>query len=161
TAEFQAQLVRVLRDPADQGTLKELSRLRARKELAEARLAERSIRAPRAGTVTEVRIRENQLLQPGEIILTLADDQQRPQVVALLPGFARPQVRPGMQLRFEPSSFEFAYQSLVIDSVGDEVLGPGEIRRYLGPELADAVPIPGPAVIVTATLPTNHFVSDG
>jgi membrane fusion protein (multidrug efflux system) len=160
-AEFQAQLVRALRDPADQATLKDLSRLRAQKELAEAKLADRSVRAPRAGTVTDIRIRPNQLLSPGEIILTLADDQRRPQVVALLPGYARPQLRPGMTMRFEPTSFEFAYQDVVIDSVGDEVLGPSEIRRYLGPELADALLVAGPSIIVTAMLPTNHFTSDG
>src|SRR5262249_9655383 len=117
TAEFQSQLLRWLRDPSDEAARKDLSRLRAQKELAEARLAERSVRAPHAGTAPELRIRPTQLLSPGEIVLSLADDYTRPEVVAFLPGYARPQVRVGMTLRFEPSKFEFAYQNLTIDTV--------------------------------------------
>jgi membrane fusion protein (multidrug efflux system) len=159
-SEFQASLVQVLRDPSDEVTRRDLARLRAQKEVAQTRLADRSVRAPRAGIVTELRIHPHQRLQPGDIVLTLASDQARPQLVALLPGHARPQLRPGMTMRFAPAGFEFAYQDLVIDSVGDEVLGPAEVRRYLGAELADAVPVSGPSVIVSATLPSLRFTSD-
>jgi membrane fusion protein (multidrug efflux system) len=160
TGEFEAVLLKVLRDPFDEATRKELARTRIQKQLAEARLADRAVRAPHAGTVTEVRIRPGQLLQAGDIILTLVNDQTKPQVVVLLPGHALPEVKVGMPMRFEPSKFEFAYQSLVVESIGTEVLGPSEIRRYLGPELADAVEIQGPSFIVTATLPSMSFMSD-
>jgi membrane fusion protein (multidrug efflux system) len=160
-SEFEVQLIKMLTDPADDAARKELARLRAEKGLAEARLAERSLRAPRAGVVSELRIRPGQLLQQGDLVLTLLDDQTPPSVVAILPGRFRPQLKPGTRLRFEPEGFKFAYQSLVVDAVGDEVLGPSEVRRYIGSELADAIKIDGPSVIITAPLPSDHFTSEG
>jgi RHS repeat-associated protein len=52
--EFELHLVRRLRDPSDEGARQALTALRAEKELAESRLEQRMIRAPRAGTVTDV-----------------------------------------------------------------------------------------------------------
>jgi membrane fusion protein (multidrug efflux system) len=160
-SEFEMQVIKMLDDPADGGARKELARLRAEKRLAEARLAERSLRAPRAGVVSEVRIRPGQLLQPGDLVLTLLDDQTPPSLVAILPGRFRPQLKRGTRLRFEPEGFKYTYQTLVVETVGDQVLGPSEVRRYLGSELADAVKIDGPSVIITAPLPSDHFKSEG
>jgi membrane fusion protein (multidrug efflux system) len=153
--------VRSLSDPSDEEARKSLARLSAEHGLAEARLDDRSLRAPKAGTVSEIRIRPGQLLQPGEIVLTLLDDETPPSVVALLPGQFRPQLRPGGLVRFAPDGYSFSYQSLTIESVGDEILGPSEVRRYLGPELADALKIEGPSVIVTARLPKPSFDAEG
>jgi membrane fusion protein (multidrug efflux system) len=158
--EFEMQLVKTLSDPGDDVARKELARLRAEKGLAEARLEERSLRAPRAGTVSEIRIRPGQLLQAGDLALTLLDEDSPPSLVVVLPGHYRPQLKPGSSLRFEPDGFRFAYQTLTVGSVGEDVLGPAEVRRYLG-ELADAVTIDGPSVIVTAPLPDSRFVSEG
>jgi membrane fusion protein (multidrug efflux system) len=159
--EFDAALVKVLRDPADEPTRKELARARAARSFAEAQVHERALKAPRAGTIREVRIRVGQSIAPGEIVLTLVEDDTRPTVVALLPAYAHPQLKPGMTLRFSPSRFDFVHQDLVIQSVSDEVLGPSEIRRYLGPELADAVRLEEPSVIVTALVPADGFRCNG
>ena len=159
--EFDAALVKVLRDPADEMTRKELARAQSARTFAEAQVHERALKAPRAGTIHEVRIREAQSIAPGEIVLTLVADDTRPTVVAFLPAYAHPQVKPGMVMRFSPSRFDFVHEDLVIESVGDEVLGPSEIRRYLGPELADAVRLEEPAVIVTALLPADTFRCNG
>ena len=40
-------------------------------------------------------------------------------------------------------------------------MGPSEMRRYVGPELADALHLSGPMVVATATLPSATFVDDG
>jgi membrane fusion protein (multidrug efflux system) len=160
-SELEVQLTKALADSTDQSARAELARLRAEKGLAEARLDERSLRAPRGGTVREIRIRPGQLLQAGDLALTLLDDETPPSLVVVLPGHFRPQLRPGLSLRFAPDGFRFAYQELTIDSVSDEVLGPAEVKRYLGPELDDAIPIQGPSVIVTARLPDQGFVSGG
>ncbi len=160
-SEFDATLVKVLRDPADELTRKELARAQAARTFAEAQVHERALKAPHAGTIHEVRIHEAQSISPGEIVLTLVADDTRPTVVSLLPAYAHPQLKPGMVMRFSPSRFDFVHEDLVIESVGDEVLGPSEIRRYLGPELADAVRIEEPAVIVTALLPADSFRCNG
>jgi len=160
-SELEAQTVKMLSDSGDEGARRELARLQAEKGLEEARLDERSLKAPRAGVVSEVRIRSGQLLQPGDLVLTLLDDATPPSLVVVLPGRFRPQLAPGTPLRFVPDGFKFAYQSLTVDQVGDDVLGPAEVRRFLGPELADAVTIDGPSVIVTAALPDDRFVAEG
>jgi membrane fusion protein (multidrug efflux system) len=155
--ELETQLVALLRNPSDDALRKELASLTARKQLAAAHVAERSLRSPCSGTVTELRIRPQQLLAAGDIVLTLADDHMRPQMVAFLPGAARPELRVGDVIRFQPEHFEFAYQSLTIESIGDEALGPSEVRRFLGPELSDAIAVKGSSVIVTASIPSDSF----
>jgi membrane fusion protein (multidrug efflux system) len=160
-SELEMELVRSLSDPGDDASRKGLARLSAEKGLAEARLDDRSLRAPRAGTVSEIRIRPGQLLQAGDLALTLLDDETPPSLVAILPGHFRPQLHPGALLRFAPDGYPFSYQTLAIATVQDEVLGPSEVRRYLGPELADTVRIDGPSVIVTASLPNDRFSADG
>ena len=50
---------------------------------------------------------------------------------------------------------------MAIQSVGDEIVGPAEVGQYLGQEIADVVPVAGPAVLVKAQLPSSTFVADG
>ncbi len=157
--EFDLQLVKVLRDPADQGARAALTSLRAQRELAKAHLDERSVRAPRAGVVSDIRIRPGQHLAPGERILTLVGAESRSSIVAMLPGHYRPLLRPGMGLRLELVGFRYAYRELKIEAIGDEIVGPAEVRRFLGPDLADAVQVQGPVVLVSARLPSNTFVA--
>ncbi len=155
--EFDEQLVKTLRDPQDQTARQALTSLRAQKELAERHLAERSIRAPKAGVVSDIRIRPGQRLDPGDRILSLVGDGAQLSVVAMLPGSYRPLLRPGAPLRLELAGFRYAYRDLVIESIGDEIVGPAEVRRYLGQDIADAIPVGGPVVLVRARLPDTTF----
>jgi membrane fusion protein (multidrug efflux system) len=158
--EFDGQLVKILRDPADQAARQALTSLRAQRELAQAHLEERSVRAPQAGVVSDIRIRRGQHLDPGDRLLTMVGAEARCAVVALLPGQYRPLLRPGMALRLELTGFKYAYRELQIDSIGDELVGPSEVKRYLGQDLADTVAVAGPVVIVQAHLPTSTFVAN-
>jgi multidrug resistance efflux pump len=157
TKEFDAQLVKVLRDPRDEAARASLTTLRAQKELAEAHVAQRFVRAPVGGVVSDVRIHPGRQLNPGEAILSLVGEEARFSVVAMLPGHHRPLLRPGMPLRLELAGYRYAYQDVVIDSVGDEVVGPTEVRRFLGDEIADTIPVSGPVVLVKATLSGRSF----
>jgi membrane fusion protein (multidrug efflux system) len=159
--EFDGELVKVLRDPNDQVSRQGLTSLRAQKELAATRVAQRSLHAPLAGIVSDLRIRRGQLLQAGDLVLSLNGAGTRFVVVALLPGQFRPMLHRGMPLRLRLQGFARASELTTIDSVGDEVVGPAEARRYLGPDVADALPINGPVVLVKATLEGSGFVSDG
>ncbi|MBI4511351.1 MAG: HlyD family efflux transporter periplasmic adaptor subunit [Deltaproteobacteria bacterium] len=159
--QFELQLAKVLRDPSDQGARAALTALRAERELAEARLEERSVRAPHAGIVSDVRIRPGQHLAPGEPILSLVSDDAKYSVVAMLPGHYRPLLKPGMGLRLELLGYRYSYRELTIDSIGEEVVGPAEVRRFLGQEVGDTVPVPGPVVLVKAKLPTKTFKING
>jgi hypothetical protein len=70
-------------------------------------------------------------------------------------------VRSGQKLRLEISGFRYAYRELTVEAIGDEVVGPEEARRYLGPEVADSVQLGGPVVLVRAKLPARTFNSEG
>ncbi len=158
--EFELQLLRVLRDPSDQAARASLTSLRAQAEQARSQLAARSVRAPHAGLVSDVRIRGGQLLQAGELVCSLIGDKARFYIDALLPGQYRPMLRVGMPMRVEISGFQYSYQDLIVESIGDEVVGPSEVRRYLGQDLADSLPITGPVVLVRARLPNRTFSSE-
>jgi membrane fusion protein (multidrug efflux system) len=160
--ELELKLVRLLLHPADEGTRQALSALRASRERAEARLRERSVVAPRSGVVRNLRIRPGQLLHPGDPILTLVDEATSSYaVLALVPGQFRPMLKPGQPLRFKLEGFSRMPDTLRVESVGDEVVGPSEARRYLGQEVGDTVAMQGSLVLVRARLPRTTFTADG
>jgi biotin carboxyl carrier protein len=159
--EFDLQMIKFLRDPADQAARSSLTTLRAERQLAQTRLEEQWIKAPHAGLVSDIRIRPGQHLTPGDPVLSLLGDDMRWVVIAMLPGHARPLLRPGTQMRLELTGYRYAYRDVAIQSVGDEIVGPAEVRHYLGQEIADAVPVTGPAVLVKAQLSSSTFQADG
>lgn len=159
--EFKLQLVRTLRDPADSAARAALTSLRAQKELAEARLAERVVRAPADAIVSDVRIRRGQRVESGEVTMSLMSHAGRFRVVAVLPGEYRPLLRRGMTMRLELRGFPYFHHNVQIDAVGDEVLGPNEVRRALGAAAADTFTPEGGSVLVEGHLPEREFVVDG
>src|SRR5439155_20705605 len=70
-------------------------------------------------------------------------------------------LRAGMPLRFALDGYPQVSAALEIESVGDEIVGPNEARRYLGRELGDTLPVEGSLVLVTARLPQQTFALDG
>jgi multidrug resistance efflux pump len=159
--EYDGMLLRLLRDPSDQAARTGLTSLHAEREHARARVAERSVVAAHDGTVTDVRVRAGQALNPGDAVVAMATDVASARVVAMVPANYRPMIRPGMPMRIELSGFRFAYQELYVDVVGDEAVGPAEVRRFLGPDNADTVSVEGPVVLVQARLPATTFQASG
>ncbi len=162
--EFELQLASRLRDPGDRGAEAALIGLGGQIELAKSRLAERDIRAPRAGLVADVRVRAGQQVVPGQVIASLSTDASpggAPRVAVLLPGKVRPQLEVGLAIRLELDGFRYAYQRLEIESVSDEVLGPEEARRLLGSGVGEGAQITGPVVFAWARLPETGFTVDG
>jgi biotin carboxyl carrier protein len=156
--EWELKLVRILLYPAEQATRDSLAALRAERELAEARIDARAVMAPRTGIVANLRARPGQSFAAGDVVLTLvAEGTGAHSVVALVPGQFRPMLRPGMPLRLELEGFSHAYTSMPITWVGNEAVGPSEIRRYLGPEVADTIAVHGSVVVVHARLPGKTF----
>ncbi len=161
TREFDDQLVKLMQRPNDATAREALVTLRTRRELARARLDQRSLRAPHRGTVGDVRVRPGQLVEPGVAVLELRGDQADTNVVALLPGRYRPLLKPGAKLRFELDGFHRRAHELVVKEVGDNIVGPTEAVRYLGREQADALQLQGPVVLVQASIPSGNFEADG
>ncbi|MBN8233375.1 HlyD family efflux transporter periplasmic adaptor subunit [Corallococcus macrosporus] len=159
--ESDLHLVRYMRDLSDVSARQSLTALRAELELARSKLDARSLRAPVTGVVGDLRIQPGQYLTPGAQVASLVEDDAPVYLLALLPGYYRPFLRPGMPLRVELDGFRYDYREVPIESVGDQIIGPGELQRYLGPDLADAVKPEGPLVLVRARLPSRTFSREG
>ncbi|HEY9422890.1 MAG TPA: hemolysin D, partial [Thermoanaerobaculia bacterium] len=104
-------------------------------------------------------VRPGQHITPGQVLLSLARGEGRPELTAYLPGEYRPMLKPGMPLRLELRGYRYAYQHLTVTSVDDEVMGPAEAQRSMG-QIADAVELGGPVVRVTARLAADTFEAD-
>ena len=160
TQEYELQLMKMLQNPGDRAAGEALTAISAQKQLAEGNLEQRTLRAPADGTVSDLRIRPAQLLNPGDTVLILTRDDAGFQVLAAVPGEYRPMVRSGAPLRMELDGFPYSYQDLQVESADTAVVGPNEVRRFLGQELSDAVKLEGPVFLVQAALPTSTFTVD-
>jgi multidrug efflux pump subunit AcrA (membrane-fusion protein) len=155
--ELADQLAKLLRNPGDAAAREALVALRGRRDLARGSLERQTLRAPQAGIVGDVRVRPGQMVEPGAALVTLLGERSGARLTALLPGRYRPLLSRGMQLRFIADGFPREVHRLVIERVGDQIIGPTEAMRYVGSEL----PLPGPVVLVQARLPSRTFTSEG
>jgi multidrug efflux pump subunit AcrA (membrane-fusion protein) len=155
--EFELQLLARLRDPNDVDAERELRRLRPELERAKASLLQTRIVAPKEGTIQDVRIRPGDFLEAGEPSLALMPRNPTYSVVALMPGHVLPQLERGMAVRLKIEGYAYAEISTTIESIGSQVIGPAEARRFLGPGIGDAVQIAGPVVVVRCRLEEPRF----
>ncbi|HWE31793.1 MAG TPA: HlyD family efflux transporter periplasmic adaptor subunit [Polyangia bacterium] len=158
--ELDLQMLKLLRDPTDNGARTALSGLYAARDLAESRLDARLFRARSAGVVSDVRVRPGERVNPGDLIASIVGPNATHSLIAVLPGQYRPVLKPGMTLRFELDGYRATYRDVTIDRVGDEVVGPAESKRYLGAGAADTLIADGPLMLVHAQLGAASFRSD-
>jgi multidrug resistance efflux pump len=158
-AEFELQLLARLRNPNDSDAERELRRLRPELERARVDLEQTRIVASRDGAVQDVRIRPGDYLQAGDPALTLTPAEPDYAVIAFMPGHVLPQLQAGMQVRLIIAGYAYAEIETSIDSIGTQVIGPSEARRFLGPEIGDAVDIRGPVVVVRCQLDEDRFTA--
>jgi multidrug efflux pump subunit AcrA (membrane-fusion protein) len=161
TQELDDQLVKVLMRPEDLGAREALVSLRARRDVATQRLDSRVLRAKLAGIVGDVRARAGQMVEPGMSLVEVLDESATVDVLAVLPGRYRPYLRQGAELRFELDGFPRMVHALSARMVSDQIVGPREAARAFGVDLADALAIEGPVVLVEGRLPAASFVADG
>lgn len=159
--EFEQLLMRRMRDLGDESARQSLPPLRAQRDLARARLEAWTVRAPEAGVVTDVRIRRGQHLEQGDVVVAIAREDAPASVTALVPGSYRPMLAEGGVLRLELQGFSHAYQELEITEVGEELIGPQEVQRYLGPGLSESLTVQGAVVMVRAHPPSRYFQAGG
>ncbi|WP_375769967.1 biotin/lipoyl-binding protein [Archangium gephyra] len=158
--EFRTRLAASLLEP-QAATRQPLAGLRAQVDLNTARLSERTLKAPVDGWVGDLRVRPGQHVGAGEVMLTLTQEGTESYAVMLVPGQYRPMLEPGQAMRLEMNGFAYLYQDVKVTSVSDELVGPAEVRRYLGPDLGDVLPLEGPVVVVEARLPRDTFRARG
>jgi membrane fusion protein (multidrug efflux system) len=159
--EFDAQLRNHLLDPSDLAADSALRTLRLQLDQARGALDDRVIRADRDGVIADVRVRPGQRVEPGNVVTSIVDGSAELSLIALLPGSDRPQLEPGMSLRLELVGYRYSYQTVTIDSVSTDIMGPAEARRVLGVEVSEALSLPPSVVLVRARIPDREFVVDG
>ncbi|MET0388940.1 MAG: HlyD family efflux transporter periplasmic adaptor subunit [Polyangiales bacterium] len=159
--ELSDQLVLLMRNPADRGARDAVLNLRTRRDVARSALERSVLRAPVTGEVTDLRARPGQMVEAGAPLLALQAEPRGAAVTVLLAGPERPRLRPGMPLRMHVDGFDRSSIELVIDRVDEQVLGPNEAIRALGVELAGALDVKGPVVLVHARVPDASFRSRG
>ncbi|HTU59754.1 MAG TPA: HlyD family efflux transporter periplasmic adaptor subunit [Polyangiales bacterium] len=159
--ELSDQLVLLMRNPADRAARDSVLGLRTRRDVAKTALERSVLRAPISGTVTDLRARAGQMVEAGAPLLALQAEATGAHVTALLPGPERPRLRPGMPMRLHIDGFDRTALDLEIERVDEQVLGPPEALRVLGSELAGAIDVQGPVVLVHAYVPDASFHSRG
>jgi multidrug efflux pump subunit AcrA (membrane-fusion protein) len=159
--EFDESLTRALADPGDVGARQLAASQALRRQVAEAKLVQREVRAPRAGLVRDVHIRVGQRLSPGELVLTLVPEDAPFSVMALLPARDLALLQPGQTLELELDGYPLARQRLVVASRSDLPVTPDEARRFLGPQVADVFSLTDPVVIVEAHVAGAEFRAAG
>ena len=160
-AEFEIHLLRVLADPLDQGARAAAGALRPQVERARARVRQKEVRAPRDGTVGDVRVRPGQVVSAGDPIVTLAGSGRSVEVLALLPGRYRPLLQLGAPMQLEINGFPDATIEATVASVASGVIGPRAAMSFLGSDHADTIRIQGPVVLVRAVTAGTTFSSGG
>ncbi len=158
---YERALAARWRDRSNSGLRQAVSAAEAAMERARESLSARTLTAPCDGLVQELRTEVGRFVAAGETTVVLEDAAGARTIVAALPGHAGPRIRPGERARFEVHGFEHVYIDATVAPISHEIVGPGEARRLLGPELGDIVAMDGPVLLVEAHLDGLEFTALG
>jgi multidrug efflux pump subunit AcrA (membrane-fusion protein) len=161
--EFESKLVAYLQTPSDPAVKQALGQIRSQRDSARLGVESRTIRAPHAGVVKEVLVRDGQRVEPGTVVLSIVEDASAEglKVIAFLPGGERPRLRAHQALRLTLPGYRGAHIDSEVRAIS-EVLGATEARaRFLGDRLGDSLPLAGTVVVVEARLASPEFEADG
>ncbi len=163
TTELEHALHQYMHDRTDETIRKSLITAQAAQKRAADALAQRTVRAPVDGVVSDVRIHPGSPLEFGAPILTIIAPGTEPEVWAYLPGSDRPRLREGQDLQVELTGYQKGREKATIYDVGRSSTGAAEARRSIGPELADALKLGdgGTFTLVKAKLPHRTFTVKG
>lgn len=152
-----------LLDRTDETARRQIASSEARVTRAKAQLATRIIRAPKAGTVTDIRHEPGKMAEAGQRILTIVDSGVEPEIVCFLPGTDRPRIHEGMEIQVAVGGYTKTPEYVKITSVGSEVISGTIAAQQLGTEISESVAKQlqgGNWVVVRARLPktfkTDH-----
>src|SRR5262249_29588037 len=140
-----------------------LGQIRSQRDSARISVESRTIRAPHAGTVKEVLVRNGQRVEPGTLVATIVENpgSEGLKVIAFLPGGQRPRLRAHQAMRITLPGYRGAHLETEVRAVS-EVFGAAEARtRFLGERFTDSLPLAGPIVVVEGRLSSPEFEADG
>jgi membrane fusion protein (multidrug efflux system) len=160
--ESEAAQATYLFDSNDEQAKKSIISAQAAQHHAEAMIDQKTVRAPKDGIVSDIRIQQGQAVQFGEQVLTIVDKDTLPEVWAFLPGSDRPRLGAGQTLQTELAGFTKTREEPVIYSVGRDVIGAQSARSAINPKAADALKLAqdGSYVLVKAKLKGKTFKTE-
>jgi membrane fusion protein (multidrug efflux system) len=125
----------------------------------EAVVVETVVSSPVDGTVVDLPVEPGNRVSPGDVLAVVDAEQHDFRFVAFLPAERKVRIEPGMEVRLEFNGYKYAFQAAALESVGERVLGPGEVRKYLGARAEVAVA--GPVVPVHGRFESAVFEAEG
>jgi biotin carboxyl carrier protein len=161
--EFENKLVAYLQSPADPSVKQALGQTRSARDSARLSVESRTLRAPHAGTVKDVLVRNGQRVEPGTVVASIVEDSRAEglKIIAFLPGDERPRLRAHQPLRLTLPGYRGVHLLSEVRAISD-VLGAAEARaRFLGERLGDSLALTGTIVVVEARLDSPAFEADG
>lgn len=161
--EFESKLVAYLQSPSDPAVKQALGQIRSQRDSARLGVESRTIRAPHAGVVKEVLVRNGQRVEVGSVVASIIEDPgaEGLKLIAFLPGSERPRLRAHQPLRVALPGYRGVYLESEVRAIS-EVLGAAEARaRFLSGRLGDSVPLTGTVVVVEGRLTSPTFEADG
>jgi multidrug resistance efflux pump len=161
--EFESRLVAYLQSPADPAIKQALGQIRSARDSARLGVESKTLRAPTAGIVKEVLVRNGQRVEPGTVVVSIIDasSAENLKVIAFLPGGERPRLHAHQPLRLTLPGYRGAELASEVRAIS-EVLGATEARaQFLGNRLGDSLPLAGTVVVVEARLASPAFQADG
>jgi multidrug efflux pump subunit AcrA (membrane-fusion protein)/CheY-like chemotaxis protein len=161
--EFESKLVAYLQSPSDPAVKQALGQIRSQRDSARLSVESRAIRAPHAGVVKEVLVRNGQRVEVGSVVASIVADAgaEGIKVIAFLPGGDRPRLRAHQPLRVTLPGYRGVYLESEVRAIS-EVIGAADARaRFLSDRLGDSVPLTGTVVVVEGRLSSSTFEADG
>jgi multidrug efflux pump subunit AcrA (membrane-fusion protein) len=157
----ETNLLALLQDPTHEPTRQAVAASRRALDEAGTRLTELAVRAPGAGTILDIWARPRRQVLGGDVMLTLLPAGGSFEAIVMIPGEARPRVKAGSRVHLEMDGLPDYHQVLAAEAVAEGVVGPNEVRRFLGVELVETTVLKGPVALVWARLPDLSFTVRG
>lgn len=125
-------------------------------------LDQRYVYATADGVVSDIHTDEGKAVQPGQELMRIIKPGTKPEILAFLPSTDRPRVKHDMKLQVGVEGFKLKRPRLAIDNISEDVVGPSDIRRMVGQEVADTLKLPNEGVsfmVVKGTFESDKFKS--
>ncbi|MEO7729346.1 MAG: HlyD family efflux transporter periplasmic adaptor subunit, partial [Kofleriaceae bacterium] len=161
--EWRDTQIQFLFDQSDEQIRKSLMSAATNRDHALARIAARTVRAPRDGVVTNLHVKEGVAVQLGSYVMQITDENSEIEVLAFLPGADGPRIRETMPLQLELDSYTKARAIATITRVQSDAVSGTEAAKLGGDMLSESIAKElqqGTWIAVRARLPSRTFKAE-
>ena len=117
--------------------------------------------APADGVISDLRVRKGQQVTAGDQLASIIDEGAGYEAIAMLPGSYAPLIQRNMSMTLKFAQYADSHETVPVERISEEIVGPREAARFIGPESADTLSLAGPVIVVRSSLGRSRFVSGG